>query len=215
MRVVRGIVLTLALALVGAAGGYGLGVLNRTEPTTFATARPVPAQSPSIPVLPTPPYADDIDYPALQPDLEYRSRTIGDPPYQWAYAAPRGWVRTTTDVPDEFNWRPRGEPPAGGYRLRVKLVTERKTTQAMVDQKAAAVSLIYDDVEIVDQSEDWLYFTYREPTTNTKRYDMFRWFAAPGGTETDVEMSVVGREVDEAGLFDLLDHVAASVHKLP
>ena len=69
---VRWIGLALALALVGAAAGYGLGALRRTEPVTFAFAHPVPAVSPSIPIEPTPSYAPDIDYPPLGTDLTYK-----------------------------------------------------------------------------------------------------------------------------------------------
>ncbi len=211
---VRWIGLTLALALVGAAGGYGLGSLDHHEPAAIAQAEPVPAQSPSIPVDPPPTFAPDIDYPSLSTQLDYRAHKIGDPPYQWAYDAPKGWVMTTQDL-DELRWRPADEPVIGGYSLRVKLVSEHKTPQEMVDQKVTAVESIYDDVEVLTQGTDELFFTYREPDADTKRYDMFKWFAVPGGTEADFEMSVVGRAVDEAGLHDLLDHVAVSVRKLP
>ncbi len=210
----RWVGLMLVLALLGAAGGYGLGTLDHDEPATIAQAEPVPAQSPSIPVDPPPTFAPDIDYPPLGTQLDYRPHRIGDPPYQWEYDAPQGWVMTTQDL-DELRWRPAGEPVTGGFSLRVKLVSEHKTPQEMVDQKRTAVLAIYDDVEIIDQSEDELFFTYREPTAQTQRYDIFRWFTAPGGSEADFEMSVVGRAVDEPGLHDLLDHVAVSVRKLP
>jgi hypothetical protein len=206
--------LALALALVGLAAGYGVGALLRAEPRTFAQARPVPAVSPSIPVMPTAPFAPDIDYPALGTDLQYREHRLGDPPYQWAYDAPRGWIPTTTDSPDELRWRPAGEPTVGGFSMRVKLVTERKTPEAMVAQKLDVVRKIYDDVQVLAQTSDQLSFTYREPTENTKRFDMFQWFQAPGSSEADFEMSVAGRSVDQAGMEDLLQQVAASVRKV-
>ncbi len=210
---VRWIGVALALALVGIAAGYAIGVLSRPEPTTFA-ARPVPASSPSIPVDPERPFAPDIDYPPLEPDLAYGGpRRIGSPGYQWSYVAPRGWLRTAPGN-DEYFWRPPGEPTVGGFSLRVKLVNQRLTPEQMVDQKRAAVESIYDDVEVLNQTGDQLYFTYREPDQQTKRYDVFQWFSAPGLSEAGFEMSIVGRERDKPGIADLLENVASSVRKV-
>lgn len=210
---VRWIGLALALALLGAAAGYGIGVVSRTEPTTFG-AEPVPASSPSLPIDPVRPYAPDIDYPALQPDLTYQPRKIGNPGFQWAYDAPKGWVLTAQGNA-EYRWRPADEPVVGGFSLRVKLVDDHLTPSQMVAQKRAAVESLYDDVEVTTDTEDQLTFTYREPDINTKRYDLFKWFATPGESEAGFEMSVVGREVDQVGLEDLLDHVASTVRRLP
>ncbi|ABL83991.1 MULTISPECIES: hypothetical protein [unclassified Nocardioides] len=207
--------LVLALILAGAAAGYGLGSLDHHEPAAIDHPEPVPARSPSIPVDPTPTFAPDVDYPALATDLRYRTRRIGDPPFfQWEYDAPRGWVRTTTDQPDEFRWRPADEPPVGGYSLRVKIVTQRLTPEQMVEQKIAAVESIYDDVEIVDQDEDEVYFTYRDGLDH-QRHNLFWWFPAPGQTAASFEMSVAGRGVDLPGLEALETRVAASVRKVP
>lgn len=211
---VRWLGLLLALAVVGAAAGYGVGVLRQQEPTSFAATRPVPATSPSIPVDVPSPYADDIAYPALEPGLDYRQRRIGTAPYAWTFDVPTGWV-VVWQALNERRWRPVGEPSVGGYSLRVKLVTEHKTPEQMVAQKRAAVTSIYDDVQVIEQTDDRLSFIYREPSTNTKRYDLFQWLTAPGGTEADFEMSVVGRSADVPGLEDLLEHVASSVRKVP
>lgn len=212
---VRWIGLTLALALVGAAGGYGLGTLDRHEPVAIAQAEPVPALSPSIPVDPAPTFAADVDYPPLSTQLDYRTHRLGDPPFfEWKYDAPRGWVRSTTDQPQEYRWRPPDEPTVGGFSLRVKIVTQRLTPQQMVDQKVAAMESIYEDVEIVDQDDDEVYFTYRDGLDH-QRHNLFRWFAAPGQTAASFEMSVAGRGVDVAGLKALVEHVAVSVYKVP
>ena len=211
---VRWAAVALALVLAGVGAGYGVGLLLRSDPVTLARARPVPAVSPSIPVMPTAPFAPDIDYPALEPGLEYKAHRIGDPPYQWAYDAPRGWVPTTTDTADELRWRPDGEPTVGGYSLRVKLVSEHKTPAAMVAQKLDAVRGIYDDVEVLNQTSDELWFSYREPDENTQRFDLFKWFTPPDRPDAVFEMSVAGRAVDEPGMEDLLERVAASVHQV-
>jgi hypothetical protein len=211
---VRWIGLALALALVGAVAGYGLGILTRAEPTTFASAQPVPAQSPSIPVLPTPSYDPDIDYPPLETGLAYRRHQIGAPGFRWEYDAPRGWTIETVGFA-EIRWRPADEPLSGGYSLRVKVINEHRTNEEMVAQKKAAVETIYDDVEITAESSDLLSFRYREPDTNRLRFNTFKWFTPEGGSTAEFEMSVVGRAVDVDGLEDLLDHVATSVRKVP
>jgi hypothetical protein len=209
---VRWIGLALALALVGAAAGYGLGVLLRVEPVTFASARPVPAVSPSIPVEPTQPYAPDIDYPALTPDLDYKLHRIGNPPYEWSYDVPKGWTPEQVAF-FEVRWRPADEPTVGGYSVRVKIINEHRTNEEMVAQKKAAMVTIYNDVHFSAETADMLSFSYRDDATNRLRYNTFKWFTPPAGTTAEFEMSVVGRNVDQAGLEDLLTHVAASVRK--
>lgn len=210
---VRWIGLALLLALLGAAAGYGVGVLTRTEATTFVSAEPVAAVSPSIPVIPTPPFTDDIDYPPLAPDLDYKPHRIGDPPFQWTYDVPRGWVPEQLQQL-EVRWRPDGEPTTGGYSLRAKIATDYQTDEQMAAEKEAAVRGIYDDVEVVEDTADLLSFTYRDGL-GRKRFNTFQWFTAPGGTTAGLEVSVVGREADVPGLESLLESVAASVRKLP
>lgn len=209
----RWIGLPLALLVAGGAAGYGLGALDDTTPVTFAEPRPVVAQSPSIPVDPSPSFAADITYPPLERGLEYVPQRIGDPPYQWRYDVPRGW-RPEPVGALEVRWRPADEPTIGGYSLRVKVVNEHRTDAEMVAQKAAAVQSIYDDVDVVGRSDDLLSFRYRDGT-GRQRFDTFMWFTRPGGSTAEFEMSVVGRAADQDGLEDLLDHVAASIEKLP
>jgi hypothetical protein len=211
---VRWIGLALVLVLVGGALGYAVGVLRDEEPTTFAGAGPVPARDPSIPVMPTPPFADDVDYPVLETGLDYAPRTLGSAPYyQWTYDAPVGWVMTIEDE-DEFRWRPANETVSGGFSLRVKKVNENRTTEQMVEQKRNAFFALYDDVAVIEEDEDSIFFSYREPEAQTQRFNMFYWRAAPGSTEATVEMAVVGRKVDVPGLTDLFEHVAASIRKV-
>jgi hypothetical protein len=211
---VRWIGLTLALVLVGGAVGYGVGVLRHEDPALAARARPVPAQSPSVPVLPTPPFASDIDYPVLETGLDYTERLLGSPPYfQWSYDVPAGWVMTTEDR-DEVRWRPPNETVAGGFSMRVKLVNENRTTEQMVEQKKAAFLALYDDVVVLDEDGDSIYFSYREPEAQTQRFNMFFWTTRPNSSEATFEMSVVGRRIDVPGLTELFEHVAGSVEKV-
>jgi hypothetical protein len=211
----RGLAALLLLAAVGGVAGYAVADLRDPEPTTASTAEPLPAESPSFPVEPERPFAKDIDYPALQPGLEYRSHRIGDPPFMWTYDVPRGWKIVEDLGPDEIRWRPPDEPDIGGYSMRVKLTTEHKTKQQMVDQKLAAMQSSFEDVEILGQTDDLLSFSYRDSPRNTQRFNTFGWFSLPGEDEAKFEMSVVGRSVDRPGLEELFDRVSASIAKVP
>jgi hypothetical protein len=211
----RGLGAALALVLVGLVGGYAAADLLRAEPTTITdTTSPVPASNPSIPVDPEPTFAPDIDYPPLLPGLAYRRHTLGTVPFTWSYRAPRGW-RPTVESLEEIRWRPADEPLVGGFSLRVKLSNEHKSRPAMVEQKLAAVQAGYEDVVVLGRTEDELSFSYRDPSGDRLRFNTFRWFSVPGETEAKFEMSVVGREVDRAGLDDLLDQVSRGVSKVP
>lgn len=211
---VRWIGLTLVLVLAAGAVGYGIGLLRQDEPVQFAQARPVAAESPSFPVIPPPPFAPDVDYPVLETGLDYVPRLLGSPPdFQWTYDAPVGWVMTTEDE-NEVRWRPPNETVAGGFSMRVKKVNENKTTEQMVAQKREDFLALYDDVVVIEEDEDSIFFSYREPEAQTQRFNMFYWRAPPGSIEATFEMSVVGRKVDVPGLTDLFDHVASSIEKV-
>ena len=209
----RGVGAVRALVLVGAAGGYVAADRLRDEPTVVRDTAPVPASDPSIPLDPKRPFAPDIDYPALQPDLEYDRHTLGAPPFVWAYRAPRGW-RPTIEGFQEIRWRPADAREVGGFSLRVKLTNEHKSPAAMVEQKRAAVLSAYADVRVIGRTPDLLSFSYRDPVHDRLRFNTFRWFGSPGDSTT-FEMSVVGRKVDQAGLDDLLEQVSRGVAHQP
>jgi len=211
---VRWIGLVCALAIVGAALGYAVGREARPVPTAFSSARPVSAASPATPTVPPEPFAPDIGLATLEPGLDYRRVRIGLPGYRWEYAVPRGWV----EAPEPFyevRWRPSAEAVSGGYGLRVKIVNEHLTDAEMVAQKREAVERIYEDVEILEETEDLLSFSYRDPGSDRQRFNTFQWFTPVGGGTAEFEMSVVGRAQDVAGLADLRRRVAESVRRLP
>lgn len=209
---VRWIGLTLALALLGVAIGYGVGALGEDAPSTFSPAAPVPAQSPSIPVDPPPTFAPDIDYPPLQPDLVYAPKRLGPPAFQWSFVVPATWALERIGV-FENRWRPVGEPTEGGYAVRTKIVNERLTNEQMVAQKLSAIESIYEDVEVIEQTTDQLYFSYRDGN-GRQRFNAFAWYTAPAREAAEFEMSVVGRRIDLPGLEDLFETVADSVEKV-
>ena len=209
----RGAGTGLALVVLGVAGGYAAADLLRDEPASVAEIRPVPASDPSIPVDPERPFAPDIDYPTLRPGLEYERRTLGDPPFQWAYRVPRGWTPTVVSL-QEIRWRPADEPMVGGFALRVKLTNEHKSPAAMVEQKLAEIQAAYEDVEVLGRTQDLLSFSYRDPDNDRLRFKTFRWCGSPSDLTT-FEMSVAGREEDRAGLDDMLEQVSRDVAPVP
>ena len=209
----RVIGLFLVLLLLGAGAGYAWGAATADEdgPARFSGAGPLPAESPSVPVEPDLPYAEDVDIPALQTDLGYERETLGVAPFQYTYRRPQGWAATDAGS-GERKFRPPGGME-GGYGMRVKIVNARMTTEDMVEQKLAGLEATEQDVEVVGRSADYLAVTYRS-AEDRLRYNTFRWFTDPGGTAATFETSVYGRERDLEGLGDLLDKVAASVERV-
>lgn len=199
---------------IGFAGARGLGPGEHR----VAVASPVPAR-PDLPVDPSTPPAADIDYPALQPGLAYAPQTLGRGAFAWDYAVPAGWRRYGAEDglgPDELRWRPPDEPTVGGFSVRVKLVNTHQTAAEMVAAKLAALrdgpdsARSFPGLTVLGRADDALAFSYRVPSSQTLRFNTFRWITAPGDDEVGVEMSVVGRERDRAGLADLLEQVAGS-----
>ena len=194
--------------VVAGVAGWVAGV-RAGDPATVPSAKPIAAVSPSVPVFV--PYSPDIDYPALETHLDLVTRTIGQKPYQWKYAVPKGWVSTELGI-NEVRWKPDGEP-TGGYFLRVKLISSHLAPPQMVQDKYDALNACCQDVTLIQRQWNTLGVTYREPGSNTKRWDVFRWLTSAGSDEAEFEMSVGGRSVDDPGLEDLMTRVSASVTK--
>lgn len=208
----RVIGLFLVPLLLGAGVGWAWAAATEDEgPARFSGAGPVAAESPSVPVEPERPYAEDVDMPTLPVDLGYVRETIGQSPFEYAFRRPKGWAPVDRGS-GERAFLPPGRME-GGYGMRVKIVNARLTPEDMVEQKLAGLEATEDDVEVVGRSTDYLAVTYRS-SENRLRYNTFRWFTDPGGTAATFETSVYGRERDVEGLGDLLDKVSASVERL-
>jgi hypothetical protein len=215
----------LLATLVGVGGGLGAGYLRQPQPASGGMAAPLPAVSPSVPVDPPttrPPFAEDIDYPALEPGLTFRPLRMSNSQQAWRVPVPKGWLATDVStgepVPreewssfDELRFRPADEPGEGGYALRVKVVNNRVTPSAMVSAKRVGLRE-FDIVDWLGQTEVSLKFTY-VTTSNRLRYNYFQWFAAQGSSEATLEMSVVGRERDVPGLDALFAAFGSSLEE--
>jgi hypothetical protein len=207
--------LLLLAAVVGVGGGLVVGYLGQPRAASGGTATPLPASSPSVPVDPPttePPFAEDIDYPPMPTTFSFGKLRMSNSQQAWLVPVPKGWESFTVSsteperlVPpgqrsgyDELRFRPKGEPPEGGFSLRVKTVNAHLTPAAMVAAKQVALDDIDVEAELGD-SESSYKFTYRT-SGNHLRYNYFQWYAAPGESEATLEMSVVGRTADVPGL---------------
>lgn len=208
----RVIGLFLVLLLLGAGAGYAWAAASEDDgPSRFADATPLPASSPSVPVEPERPYAEDVDMATLLPDLTYSRETIGDAPFQYSFRRPTDWTSSNPQSGERTFSPP--DRQEGGYGMRVKIVNARMTPTEMVAQKLAALEATEEDVEVIGQGTDTLAVTYRSGE-NRLRYNTFRWFNEPGVGFATFETSVYGRERDVDGLTDLLDKVSASVNRV-
>lgn len=202
-------IVVVMVAIVAGVAGWAAGI-RAGGPTTVASARPIPAVSPSVPRFV--PFSPDVDYPALETHLDFVTRTIGQKPFQWKYSVPKGWVANPLGT-GEVRWGP-ADVPRGLFFLRVKLISSHLTPSQMVQQKYDALNECCQDVTLIQRQWNTLGVTYRESDTNYKRWDIFRWVTSAGSDEAEFEMSVVGRAVDDPGLEDLITRVSASVTKV-
>jgi hypothetical protein len=235
----RGLVVALLCGVLGV--GHGIVVAHAAQPgmSTGAGAHPVAAVSPSVPIdKPShSPYAPDITYDPLQPGLPLPVvHTLTNELAQWTYHAPEGWqpywvcsqlgscppqayldkpmAPGVVDHAQEVRFRPVGEPVAGGYSLRVRILDN---TLNDLHQTVATKIVGFQDssdvvgFHIIHRDDRSVYFAYRDKNSNFHRFNFFQWFAIPGATNATLEMSVSGRLQDVAGLRALFDRFADNV----
>lgn len=203
----RWIGLTLALGLVGAAGGYGLGVARQEQPTTLPVAAPVPASSPSYPVIPILVLPDPA-FPTLEPGLRLHPVTVGSPPFDLRLPIPRGWIRTNP-TSGEWHWYPPPTFVKNTYFVRVKLLGNLfQTVAASLDARVSALESAdgVADLQIESRTADSLVTSY--VASGYRRVSMERYIADGTGT-TYASIAVIGRERDRPGLADLFRRIPA------
>lgn len=242
---VRGLVVALLCGLLGLAGGALVAYLVQPHPQVSGQPEPVAAVSPSIPVDPTASpsaYASPINYPTLQPGFVLNQvHTISNALSTWTYHVPEGWVpyaecppppkRCTiptgtvltpkqVDRQQAVDWRPAGEPTAGGYLLRVAVldntlfnVGQTKTTK--IEGFRQQQKNTGEEFHVIRRSPSAVYFTYRALPENWLRYNFFQWFAAAGRSNATLQMSVAGRPRDVPGLYWLLNRFADNANGVP
>ena len=172
---------------------------------------------------------EDIDFPTLVAPTKYETHELRAGGQIWSYGAPADWVayRVALDSADDtalaagdvdtqgqVRWRPKDEPLAGGHSVRVKVLSGPETVSQKVENKVAAVEGSPDlkDVDVFEQTDDAMYFTYRD-ASDRLRHNYFRWVANEAG-RASLEISVAGREEDQDGLTGLLDGVSRAAEPL-
>jgi hypothetical protein len=206
---VRWVGLMLALALVAVAAiagvvGYRLGAERRSAPASFA-ADPVPAASPSYPVIPAVVLADD-PAPALEPGVRVRRQTVGPEAFQVELPVPRGWVRSDPNA-GESRWYPSWQLTKNIYFVRVRQVgINYRSVESAINTRISDLDTAggVTDLE-VERQADRLVASY--VFDEHRRYSYEGYLSRPGSGFADVYVAVVGRRVDRAGLKDLFDRL--------
>jgi hypothetical protein len=212
---VRWIGLALTLVLVGAAAGYGIGLLRREEPITFTGVEPLPASSPSIPVIPVEVVPDPTILPPLSPGIPLVPQTIGEAPFDLVVPAPAGWVRTNP-ASGEWRWYPPPGPDetVNTYFLRVRLIGNGyRTVAAARDGRIADLQSAVDvhDFDLEDTTPNGFVANY--VLLEHRRVTMDAFFKPPDTQYAEAWIGVIGRDSDRAGLADLRQRIAAGVHR--
>ncbi len=224
----RGLVAALLCGLIGFGGGLLLGWLVQPRPAAGGLADPVPGVSPSVPVdLPTSsPYAHDIAYPPLSPDLALPTvHTMRNHLALWTYHVPQDWAPygDSSGTPltprqversQSVRFKPSDEPTIGGYSLYVRMLDNALfDTHMSVAAKIAGFEEASGvaDFQVLKRTSSSVYFEYRDQPSNLHRYNYFEWFAVPGDPYATLQVSVAGRRRDVPGLKALLNRFADNV----
>lgn len=219
----------MALALLGVAGGVAAGTMLQDDPTTIASATPVPAQSPSYPV-------DEYDVnadPGIAPlgtDLPLHEERFHLNRLRLAADVPDGWGRVELVTGGAWNFAP-PDNPLNSYVLRIEIVagarasvSAAKSFRILKLQNAVADGNMQRLV-IEDETDDGFVASYLDPVMDHGRPDptrglyqrvtMERWLTFGGDSTAYADIAVTGRERDRDGMADLLERVAASAHIPP
>jgi hypothetical protein len=201
---VRWVGLALALALMAGAVGYWLGTERHADPTTFS-ADPVPASSPSYPVIPAVVVADSLA-PALDPDVRVRRRTVGSAPFQVKVPIPRGWVRSEANV-SEWKWFPSWQLTKNVYFIKVlQIGNGYRTIDSAVRNRIADLDSAAEVTDLeVEREPDRFAASY--VADKHRRFSYEGYLSRPGSGFADVYIGVIGRAADRRGLEALFDRM--------
>ncbi|NYE36548.1 hypothetical protein F4692_001681 [Nocardioides cavernae] len=204
----RGAALLALLALVGVAAGFGASWLAAANPSGAGAAAPVAATSPSLPVDPVPEILPDPTTPALAEGLPLVDQSVGSGAFRMTLPVPKGWDFFENSL-NEWQWRPPDQPDFG-YVLRVEQVlSNRRSIDWTLDRRIDELREDESNVEVLGQTADSLHFSY--VTANHLRHGYLRWKDLTGSDNAQVEIAVTGREVDDAGMAELIARVGAGI----
>lgn len=196
------------LLALGAGGGFGVSLTVGEHPAGGGAPAPVPAQSPSLPVDPVPELLPDPATAALEPGLDLVRQEVGSGDFRMTLPVPQGWDFSVNSL-NEWQWRPQDQP-SFGYVLRVEQVlSNRRSIEWTLERRIDELDEDEDNLEVLDQTDDSLHFSY--VTSNHLRHGHLTWLDLTGSDNAQVEIAVTGREIDDAGMADLMARVAAGI----
>ena len=200
----RWIGLACALVLAAGAVGYRLGTETPVDPAEFA-ADPVPASSPSYPVIPAV-VVDDNPAPALRTDVRVRRQTVGSPPFQVKLPIPRGWVRSEPNV-GEWKWFPSWQLTTNAYFVKVlQIGNGYRTIESAVRIRIADLDSAASVTDLeVEREPDRFAASY--VSDEHRRFSYEGYLSRPGSDAADVYVAVIGRAADRPGLEALFDRL--------
>ena len=199
--------LALGLLLVlGAAVGFGSSRAVAEHPTSSDAASPVTAQSPSLPVDPVPELLPDSTHPALSPGLALVRQTVGTGDFRMTLPVPKGWVFSVNSL-NEWQWRPPVQPDFGHVLRIEQVLSNRRSIDWTLDRRIDELDEDEDNLTVLEQTADSLHFSY--VLSNHLRHGHLTWLDLTGSDNAQVEIAITGREVDDAGMADLIDRIAA------
>lgn len=208
----RGSGVALALAvlgvLLGGVGGYWWG--ERPRPVSAAsTASPMPAASPSYPVVPPTVVADPRD-PPLEPGLPLKDvRLRAARGFPVTVPVPEGWVRSDAN-PGEWLWYPSWTQTEYRYFIRVRTVANtyqpvERAVSSRIDALRGAEAV--DDFQLESEEADRFVASYVSEEHRRVTYEGY--LDRNGSGVAFLYIAVIGRESDRAGLADLFGRMMA------
>ncbi len=210
----------VVLLCAGVAGGYAVADRNQQEPVSSDTLEPVPAVSPSVPVVPLPTYVPDPDDPPLSTSV-FDTETIKlrvDPDGPGVKLdVPAGWRSHRVETTNQWNFVDPQHQNAT-YLLRINIVSSLNVSvKAAMDGRIVALEDAQangglSDFTVTDQTADTFEATYVDG--GRLRFTTERWVSFNGSTAY-ASVAVTGREIDQAGMGVLLGRTFSSLRELP
>ncbi len=202
----RGLALLGLVLASGVAGGFASSLALAENPAGGGAATPVVARSPSLPVDPAPEPLPDPATPALEPGIDLVRQRVGSGAFRMTLPVPRGWDFFENSL-NEWQWRP-PDQPSFGHLVRVEQVlSNRRSIDWTLDRRIDELREDEAGVEVLSRTEDSLHFTYI--AANHLRHGYLTWLDLTGSDNAQVEIAVTGRDVDDAGMADLVARIAA------
>lgn len=201
----------LAGLLAGAAVGAGVGLLADREPGSLDGSRPAAAVSPSFPTDPPVEILPDPLTPPLAPDLPSHKEKIGQAPFGLTVPVPDGWTRSNPKA-GEWRWFVDGHP-GNTYVLRIVLPSGYATIENSRDARIAALdgATGIQEFTLEEEYADGFVATY--VLDGHRRLTMEKFISADDSPTVYATIALIGREVDRAGMADLLDSVATGARR--